>query len=61
MAHRCAIHTLMKNRLISILLCIVLVLSLLPAVTVITEKKAYAATASQNNIVARADYFYNLT
>ena len=61
MAHRCAIHNFMRNRLISILLCIVLVLSLLPAVTVITEKKAYAATASQNNIVARADYFYNLT
>ena len=51
----------MKNRLISIILCIVLLLSLLPAVPIITEQEAHAATASQNNIVARADYFYNLT
>lgn len=51
----------MKRRIVSFILCLVMVFSLLPAVTVITEQQAHAATASQNNIVARADYFYNLT
>lgn len=46
------------KRTISILLCLVTVFALLPAVGV---TPVHAATTSQNNIVARADYMYNIT
>ena len=47
-----------KTRIISILLCAVLLLGLMPT---LVPHQVHAATDSQNNIVARADYFYNLT
>ena len=47
----------MKRRLISFLLCLSLLLTLVPVIT----SKVQAATADQNNIVARADYLYNIT
>lgn len=49
----------MKQKLISLALCLVLVLSV-PA-PVIETNQAKAATTNQNNIVARADYMYNLS
>lgn len=49
----------MKQKLISLVLCLVLVLSVLAPV--IETNQAKAATTNQNNIVARADYMYNLS
>ena len=48
----------MKRRIISFILCLVMVFSMMPA---LFSNPVKAATTSQNNIVARADYFYNLT
>ena len=44
------------KRVISLLLCLALVLGFLPGLSAPVR----AATASQNNIVARADYLYNI-
>ncbi|MBQ9762506.1 MAG: hypothetical protein IJV82_05450, partial [Oscillospiraceae bacterium] len=48
-----------KSRIISLLLCAALVLGLVPVLS--RSNPVHAATESQNNIVARADYFYNIT
>ena len=48
----------MKRRIISLILCFAMLASLLPC---LWTNPVMAATTSQNNIVARADYFYNLT
>lgn len=47
----------MKKRLISAVICLALLLGMMPALTPTVK----AATANQNNIVARADYLYNIT
>ena len=47
----------MKKRLFSLFLCIVLVVTVLPTI----GSPVHAATTSQNNIVARADYLYGIT
>ena len=46
------------KRTISLILCFITVFALLP---VYSGNHVHAATASQNNIVARADYLYNIT
>ena len=48
----------MKTRLICTLLCAIILVGLLPT---LVPHEVHAATASQNNIVARADYMYNIT
>ncbi|MBQ7345715.1 MAG: RICIN domain-containing protein, partial [Oscillospiraceae bacterium] len=48
----------MKKRLLSILLCLAMLLAFLPAAPV---PVVHAATTSQQNIVARANYLYNAT
>ena len=48
----------MKKRILSFLLCLTLVLGMLP---VISPTPVQATTANQYNIVARADYLYNIT
>ena len=50
--------TKLLTRSISFLLCLAMMLALVPAIGV---TRAQAATMSQNNIVARADYMYNIT
>ena len=47
----------MKKRTLSLLLCLILVVNLLPGLI----RPVKAATVDQNNIVARADYLYNIT
>ena len=47
----------MKKRVLCLVLALVLLLGLLPAL----GSPVKAATESQNNIVARADYFYGIT
>ena len=47
----------MTKRLLSLLLCVVLLVSVLPML----NTPVHAATTSQNNIVARADYLYGIT
>ena len=46
---------------VSMLLCIVLAAGLMVAALPVSEKKVYAVTTNQRNIVARADYMYNST
>ena len=48
----------LRHRILSLLLCAALLLGLVPAMSRATP--VHAATASQNNIVARADYMYNI-
>lgn len=48
----------MKRRIFSFVLCIMMLLSMVPLVG---APEVHAATDSQNNIVARADYMYGLT
>ena len=48
----------MKRRILSFVLCVLMLASMLP---LLGTHEVHAATASQNNIVARADYFYGLT
>ena len=51
----------MKKRILCLLLCAAILLSLLPGLGASLVVEAKAATTSQNNIVARADYMYNST
>ena len=51
----------MKKRILCLLLCVATLASLLPALGAPLTLKAEAATTSQNNIVARADYMYDST
>lgn len=48
----------LKHRILCLLLCAAMLLGLVPALSRTTP--VHAATASQNNIVARADYMYNI-
>ena len=47
----------MKKRILSILMCLVLLFGVVP----IWSAPVHAATTSQNNIVDRANYLYNAT
>lgn len=51
----------MKKRIVSVLLCISMLLSIIALAPVSWFTEVTAATTSQNNIVTRADYLYNTT
>jgi hypothetical protein len=50
----------MKKRILSLLLCLTIAIGMFPAFITPAFPKVHAATTSQNNIVARADYLYNI-
>lgn len=51
----------MKKRILSLLLSVLMIMSIFSCLTVFTSTSASAATTSQKNIVARANYLYNST
>ncbi len=51
----------MKKRIISFLLCFVMLFGIVSMAPVSPRNQVHAATTSQNNIVARANYLYNST
>lgn len=51
----------MKKRFVSIVLCIVMLLGMVAMAPISWLPEIHAATTSQNNIVARADYLYDAT